>query len=516
MSANVGSVVVDDRAGTTRTASNSYGTILESSALIGAATLANVLVGIVRAKALAILLGPAGYGLVGTFQAVADLTRSVAEIGVNSSGVRQIAQSAASEDASRIAVTATVLRRVAVVLGLLGAALLLAFAAPIASFTFGTGELAAATALLALAVFLRMVSDGQAALLQGLRRIGDLARATVAAALLGTAATIFLVWRYRADGVVPALIAMSAASLACTWWFVRKARVRSVRLPLSRMRGEVRALLRLGLAFMGSGLLMAGAAYAGRIIVLDRAGLDGVGLYHAAWSLGSLYVGFVLQAMGADFYPRLVGAVDDRAQCRRLVNEQAHASMLLAIPGVLATLAFAPLVLSLFYSREFAAAAETLRWLCVGMALRVVTWPMGYIIVAKGAQTVFFLAELAWASFNVASTWALVNWLGLPGIGIAFFASYLFHYVLIYPIVRRMVGFRWSPRSAVTATWVLGACFATLALTYVLPESAVFAVGLLVTLASAAYAARVLVCLLPADRLPPRLRRLLPNKGGAR
>src|SRR5690606_32315004 len=122
------------------------------------------------------------------------------------------------------------------------------FAAPIASFTFGTGELAAATALLALAVFLRMVSDGQAALLQGLRRIGDLARATVAAALLGTAATIFLVWRYRADGVVPALIAMSAASLACTWWFVRKARVRSVRLPLSRMRGEVRALLRLGLA----------------------------------------------------------------------------------------------------------------------------------------------------------------------------------------------------------------------------------------------------------------------------
>ena len=44
--------------------------------------------------------------------------------------------------------------------------------------------------------------------------------------------------------------------------------------------------------------------------------------------------------LGTDFYPRLVGAASDDVQCNRLVNEQAHISLLLALPGVLATLTF--------------------------------------------------------------------------------------------------------------------------------------------------------------------------------
>ena len=56
--------------------------------------------------------------------AIGDLTRSVAEMGINESGVRQMAEANASEDMRRVARTATVLRRVALLLGLLGAGLL--------------------------------------------------------------------------------------------------------------------------------------------------------------------------------------------------------------------------------------------------------------------------------------------------------------------------------------------------------------------------------------------------------
>ena len=51
-----------------------------------------------------------------------------------------------------------------------------------------------------------------------------------------------------------------------------------------------------------------GAAYTIRLIVLRNAGLEAAGLYQAAWVLGGLYVAFILQAMGADFYPRLTEA----------------------------------------------------------------------------------------------------------------------------------------------------------------------------------------------------------------
>ncbi len=48
-------------------------------------------------------------------------------------------------------------------------------------------------------------------------------------------------------------------------------------------------------------------------------------------------VNIVLQAMGADFYPRLAGVANNDPECNRLTNEQAQVSMLLAAPGVSAT-----------------------------------------------------------------------------------------------------------------------------------------------------------------------------------
>ena len=111
--------------------------------------------------------------------------------------------------------------------------------------------------------------------------------------------------------------------------------------------------MKLGFAFMASGFLMMGAAYAIRILVVRKLGLEAAGLYQSAWTLGGLYVGFILQAMGADFYPRLTAVAKDDQECNHLVNEQAQVSLLLAGPGVIGTLTFAPLVIALFYSTKF-------------------------------------------------------------------------------------------------------------------------------------------------------------------
>src|SRR5690606_18854906 len=95
---------------------------------------------------------------------------------------------------------------------------------------------------------------------------------------------------------------------------------------------ETRMLLTLGFAFMVSGLLTAGAALVIRIFIVQQSGVDAAGNYQAAWALGGSYVGFVLQAMGTDFYPRLSAVRDDNRACNRMVNEQARVSMRLAAP----------------------------------------------------------------------------------------------------------------------------------------------------------------------------------------
>ena len=216
--------------------------------------------------------------------------------------------------------------------------------------------------------------------------------------------------------------------------------IQATPLTASQVWEEAADLLKLGFAFMAGGVMTIGIAYAVRIILLRKLGVEATGFYQSAWTLGGLYVGFILQAMGADFYPRLTASAADNVACNRLVNEQARVGLLLAGPGLIATLTFTPIIITVFYSAKFGAAVGVLRWICLGTILQVITWPMGFVIVAKARRATYFATELAWALVSLALAWICITAFGLNGAGIAFFGSYVFYGLLLYPIVHRM---RW-------------------------------------------------------------------------
>jgi PST family polysaccharide transporter len=488
---------------------HTYGQILKSSALIGGSAVLNIGLGIVRTKAMAVLLGPAGVGLLGIYSSIADLARTIAGMGINSSGVRQIAEATGTGDTGRIARTVTTLRRVALLLGVLGALLLVVFCQPIAKLSFGDAHHAGAVALLALAVFFGAVSSGQIALVQGMRRIADLARAGVWGGLYGTLLSILIIYFYGKAGVVPALVCVAAMGIVTSWWYSRKIIVERVAMRLADISAEVSALLKLGLVFMASGFMVMGVGYLVRIIVLRKMGEDAAGYYQSAWTLGGLYVGFILQAMGADFFPRLTAVAQDNRECNHLVNEQAEVGLLLAGPGVLGTLTFAPLVIQLFYSSKFGPAVEILRWICLGMVLRVAVWPMGFIVLAKGARQPFFWSELAGSVVQVGLVWFCVQRFGLSGTGIGFFGSFVFYWFLIYTIVRSMSGFRWSAANKQIGL-LYGVLIAVVFVAwYFLPRPLMVVGGSAITLLAGIYSLKKLCALVALDRLPWLARRLI-------
>jgi PST family polysaccharide transporter len=492
---------------------HAHAQILKSTALIGGSSIVNIGFGIVRTKAMALLLGPSGVGLMGLYSSIADLTQSLAGMGIQSSGVRQIAEAVGSGEEDRVARTATVLRRVSMIFGVMGGLLLVVLSRPISTFTFGSDRQAAGVALLSLAVFFREVSVGQGALIQGMRRISDLARVTVLGGLFGTLITIPVIYIFRERGIVPSLVAVAGVSIITSWWYSRKVHIRKPPMVLSEVSREASALLKLGVAFMASGFLTMGAAYAVRMIVLRLAGFEAAGLYQAAWALGGLYVGFVLQAMGADFYPRLTGVAKNNAECNRLVNEQAQISLLIAGPGVIATLTFAPLIVAVFYSPAFAPAVQLLRWICLGMTLRVVAFPMGYIVLAKGAQQIFFWTDVAATVVHVGLAWLLVTRFGVNGAGAAFLGLYLWHAVFIYLIVQRLTGFQWSPINRKLGTIFLLLTGAVFCCSVLLPYWLAMTIGVALLAFSSIYSVRTVLTLLPVSAIPPIVRSWLPRLG---
>lgn len=490
-----------------------YGQILKSSALVGGASVVNIAIGVVRTKAMAVYLGTSGVGMMANFNQIVDMVQTMAGMGINSSGVRQIAEAVGTGDNVRIAQTAIVLRRISLLLGAFGALLLIAFSKPVTTFVFGTPEYTPAVILLSLAVFFRSISVGQGALIQGMRRISDLARMGILGAVFGTIISVPLVCFYGEKGVVPAIVSIAAMTTLTSWWYSRKVQIQPIDMSSAQAVQEAGSLLKLGFAFLASGLLTAGAATAVRVIVTRKIGIDGAGLYQSAWALGGLYVGFILQAMGADFYPRLTAVGKNNAECNRLVNEQALVGLLLAGPGVLVTLTFAPLVITICYTAKFMMAVEILRWLCLGLTLRVIAWPMGFIVLAKNRQMIFFWTEVAATLVHVGCAWLFVSHFGLAGAGMAFLALYVWHGILVYWVARRLSGFRWSTANKKTGLLFLPLIVFVFCGFFLFQFWLAILIGVVATVIAGFYSMRVLTRLLPANRIPAPIRKLLTRLG---
>lgn len=486
-----------------------YGQILKSTVLIGGSTVIGIVIRIVRTKAMALLLGPAGFGLFGLYGTIESLAENIAGVGVSSSGVRQIAGAVGTGDGKKIAHTVAVLRRTSVILGILGALLLIALSRPISVLTFGSPQNSSSICLLSLAVFFQLVSYGQDALIQGMRRITDLAEIGVIGAILATVVSIPIIYVFRSNGVVLSLVVVAAMTVLTSWRYSRKVKIPKLSITVTEIIEEATALLKLGSVFMMGALLLTGVAYLVRMLILHKSGLEAAGLYQSAWTAGGLYVSLIIQAMAADFYPRLSASAADNVLCNRLVNEQARVGLLLACPGVIATLSLAPIVTVLLYSAKFNPAVDVLRWIALGTTLQVITWPMGFIVVAKNCKQIFFWCELACAGVYALLAWLCVSQYGLIGAGIAFFAYCVFHGLLHYPIVRSISGFRWSRenlREGMAFSVLIGAVYWSL---HAFPVWIAAGIGTMVAIVSAVYSIHSLVKLGPSGMVPKSIGKLM-------
>ena len=172
-----------------------------------------MLIGMIRIKFVAVLIGPLGVGLAGTYQSIQGMVGVAAGLGVETSAVREIAKAVSTGDDEAIGQTILALRRICWFTGLLGALLLVGLAIPLSRFTFGNNDHALNIALLSIVILLSNITGGQMALIQGMRRIGDIARLNVIGSVVGTVISVILYAWLGLRGIIPALLLLAVIQL---------------------------------------------------------------------------------------------------------------------------------------------------------------------------------------------------------------------------------------------------------------------------------------------------------------
>lgn len=423
---------------------DSYSHILKYTGIFGGVQGLNILMGVVRNKLVALILGPEGLGLISLFNSSIKLLSDSTNLGIGMSAVREISDAYANGDTARTEHVVRIVRMWSILTAVIGALLCVTLSPLLNRWTFSWGEHTLHFMLLSPVVALMAITGGELAILKGTRQLRHLAVISIYGVMgaLVTSIPLYLIWHEAA--IVPSLVIIAA--LQAVFTIAYSYRMFPPRFGKSRaMFGEGLGMVRLGVAFVLAGVLGSGAEFAIRSYLNNVAGLSVVGLYNAGFMITMTYAGMVFQAMETDYFPRLSAVDGIGPQLNTLVNRQIEVSLLLVAPLLVLFIFAAPVLLPLLYSHKFTPVMGMAKFTVMAMYFRAVTLPIEYISLAKGRSRLYLCIEAVYDVVLVAAVIVGYNLAGLNGTGVAIAFTGLVNLVFVLLLTHHYYRYCVSP-----------------------------------------------------------------------
>ena len=419
---------------------------------MGGAQVISLGAGFIRAKVVAIVFGASGIGLIGVLNAFNGNISSFVGWGLGTSGVRVIAGATEAERPAKISAVQHLGRW----LSWLGLAIVAISFWPMGRITFASDQYTLELAVAGLAVPCLVASAAWSAILQSAGQLKALAKIQVFAAFVGLALGVPLIYFGGTLGVALSIFLAAAVGAVALRQSARRHCPANSALV---SKADTRQLLDLGGALMVVGWLAQLSSYLVRLIIIRDHGLEAAGYYQAAFAIAGSLPAFVFVAMGADFFPRISAARDEK-EAAHLAEKQIQAGLLLGLPLLAGLLTMGKLCILLLYADSFDAAIPLLSWMVWGVFLRLIAWPLGYWLLARGSAAAVIASETIGNTVMVVLPLLLIPYFGLTGAALGFCISYVIYAGLMIAIARRRSGIwlsapTWLSISAATSVLLL-------------------------------------------------------------
>ena len=420
-----------------------YSHVLKFTGLFGGVQGLNVLIGLVRNKFVALLLGPGGMGLVSLFNTTVQLISQATHLGISFSAVRHISEYYDADNTEKVAHYVKVVRGWCLLTALVGMLVCVVLGPFLSSATFSWGDHTLHFVLLAPAIGMIAITGGETAILKGQRKLGALALVQVVAALASLVISIPIYYFFWQAGIVPVIVLMAFVTMCATLWF-------SLRLfPLQfggtyGILGEGMEMVRLGVAYTLAAVIGTASEMLIRSYLNVVGDLDVLGLYNAGYMLTITYAGMVFSAMETDYYPRLSAVQHDIQATNETVNRQMEVSLLLVSPMLAALIIALPVVVPLLFSQEFLTVVGMAQVAALAMYMKVLTLPVAYITLARGYSLSYLFLETSYfVAFVILIFFGYRYW-GLFGTGVAITLAHVFEFLLVNAYAYKKYGYRSS------------------------------------------------------------------------
>lgn len=412
-----------------------YTHMLKYTGLFGGVQGLNIAITLVRNKFVALLLGPAGMGLLSLFNTAVNFFSQATNLGISFSAVRHISEQYDSGDRQQLQHFIKIVRGWSLLTALAGMFVLAVLGPFLSSHVFAWGNHTLHFILLSPVVAMTAVTGGETAILKGTRQLKKLATIQILTMIATLAVSLPAYYFFGMSGIVPVLVAIAFITMVCTLRCSCQHYPYTLR-GANGILGEGMEMVRLGVAFVLAGMLGSGSEMAIRSFLNVAGDLDVVGLYNAGYMLTITYAGMVFSAMDTDYFPRLSAIAHDHRAVSNTANRQIEISLLLVSPMLTALIVFLPILLPLLYSKCFMGIVAMGQIAVFSMYFKAVTLPIEYINLAKGDSKSYLMIEAFYDILIVAGIVYGYRQFGLWGTGLALSACHLLNLIAVLIFAR--------------------------------------------------------------------------------
>ncbi len=401
-----------------KTSNDSYDHVLKYTGMFGGVQVLVTLIGLVRNKFMALLLGTAGVGFNALFVSMQNFASQCTNLGISFGAVPKLSEYYEEQQEEQLEYHIQVIRLWSMIAAGLGFLFCVAVSPLMNDLSFTWGNHTLHYAMLGVSVAMLTLTGGETAVLKATRRLGALAKIQIYTAIISVLVSIPLYYYYGHSGVIPVIVSMAAVTMVATMRYSYRSYPLRLQWTGSVLKSGA-GMIRLGVAFVLAAAVGSASEMFIRAFLNVEGGLGDVGLYNAGFMLTITYAGMVFSSMEQDYFPRLSAVSKDVEKTNETVNKQMEVSLLLLSPMLVALLTALPVLVPLLFSNEFLPVVEMAQVAVLAMYFKVLNLPVAYITLARSKSLAYLLLETTYFVVLVVGVMAGFRMWGIWGTGLA-------------------------------------------------------------------------------------------------
>lgn len=401
-----------------KTSNDSYDHVLKYTGMFGGVQVLVTLIGLVRNKFMALLLGTAGVGFNALFVSMQNFASQCTNLGISFGAVPKLSEYYEEQQEEQLEYHIQVIRLWSMIAAGLGFLFCVAVSPLMNDLSFTWGNHTLHYAMLGVSVAMLTLTGGETAVLKATRRLGALAKIQIYTAIISVLVSIPLYYYYGHSGVIPVIVSMAAVTMVATMRYSYRSYPLRLQWTGSVLKSGA-GMIRLGVAFVLAAAVGSASEMFIRAFLNVEGGLGDVGLYNAGFMLTITYAGMVFSSMEQDYFPRLSAVSKDVEKTNETVNKQMEVSLLLLSPMLVALLTALPVLVPLLFSNEFMPVVGMAQVAVLAMYFKVLNLPVAYITLARSKSLAYLLLETTYFVVLVVGVMAGFRMWGIWGTGLA-------------------------------------------------------------------------------------------------